>query len=120
MGGSAGVSNRIGSYSLDGSDRRLTFRVTVTVCATAAEVQSNRMKPAAPAIPNLEWKGLGLLIDASVAANPTRARSADKPSYSCARATPPRNRQPESRPAARRALPDPTSRRSLPAPHAAP
>src|SRR5713101_9816642 len=104
MGGSAGVSKRIGSYSLDGSDRRLTLRVTVTVCAAAAEVQSIRMKPAALAIPILEWKGLGLLIDASVAANPTRARSADTPSYSCARATPQRSPLPEFLPAARRAL----------------
>src|SRR5438067_7595298 len=65
MGGSAGVSKRMGSYSLDGSSRRLTFRVTVTVCAAATEAQSTSMKPAASAAARRDRKGMTFPIDTS-------------------------------------------------------
>jgi hypothetical protein len=48
----------MGSCSLDGSSRRLTFRVTVTVCAAAAEAQSISVKPAAS--PAIRWDGKGM------------------------------------------------------------
>ncbi|MGC2324041.1 MAG: hypothetical protein WA463_15525, partial [Terriglobales bacterium] len=41
-GGSDGVSNRIGGYSPEGSERRLTLRVTVAVSAKRVAAQKKR------------------------------------------------------------------------------